>query len=42
MAAIEVAAWSPLIVLTVALGVVPGLVLWVTNPSVTGLFAGLF
>jgi NADH-quinone oxidoreductase subunit M len=42
MAGIEVAAWSPLIVLTVALGVVPGLVLWVTNPSVTGLFAGLF
>jgi len=42
MAAIEVAAWSPLIVLTVALGVVPGLVLWVTDPSVTGLFAGLF
>jgi NADH-quinone oxidoreductase subunit M len=41
-AGIEVAAWSPLIVLTVALGVVPGLVLWVTNPSVTGLFAGLF
>jgi NADH-quinone oxidoreductase subunit M len=42
MAAIEVASWSPLIVLTVALGVVPGLVLWVTNPSVTGLFAGPF
>jgi NADH-quinone oxidoreductase subunit M len=42
LAPIEVAAWSPLIVLTVALGFVPGLVLWLANPSVTGWFTNLF
>jgi NADH-quinone oxidoreductase subunit M len=42
MAPIEVAAWSPLIVLTVAMGFVPGLVLWLTNPAVTGWFTDLF
>jgi len=42
IAAIEVAAWSPLVVLIVALGFVPGLVLWMTNPSVTGWFTDLF
>jgi NADH-quinone oxidoreductase subunit M len=42
VAAVEVAAWSPLIVLIVAIGLAPGLVLWVTNPSVTGWFTTLF
>jgi NADH-quinone oxidoreductase subunit M len=42
IAAIEVAAWSPLVVLIVALGFVPGLVLWMTDPSVTGWFTDLF
>ena len=42
IAAIEVAAWSPLVVLIVALGFVPGLVLWMTNPSVSGWFTDLF
>ena len=42
LAPIEVAAWSPLIVLIVALGFVPGLVLWLTSPSVTGWFTELF
>jgi NADH-quinone oxidoreductase subunit M len=42
VAAVELAAWSPLIVLTVAIGLVPGLVLWVTNPAVTGWFTQLF
>jgi NADH-quinone oxidoreductase subunit M len=42
VAPIEVAAWSPLIVLIVAIGLAPGLVLWVTNPSVTGWFTQLF
>jgi NADH-quinone oxidoreductase subunit M len=42
VAAVEVAAWSPLVVLIVALGLAPGLVLWMTNPSVTGWFAELF
>jgi NADH-quinone oxidoreductase subunit M len=42
MAPIEVAAWSPLIVLIVALGFAPGLILWLTSPSVTGWFTGLF
>ncbi|HEU4399345.1 MAG TPA: NADH-quinone oxidoreductase subunit M [Actinomycetota bacterium] len=42
IAAIEVAAWSPLVVLTVALGFAPGLVLWMTNPSVSGWFTDLF
>jgi NADH-quinone oxidoreductase subunit M len=42
IAPIEVAAWSPLIVLTVALGFVPGLVLWLASPSVTGWFTDLF
>jgi NADH-quinone oxidoreductase subunit M len=42
IAAIEVAAWSPLVVLIVALGFAPGLVLWMTNPSVTGWFTDLF
>jgi NADH-quinone oxidoreductase subunit M len=38
----ELAAWSPLIVLIVAIGLAPGLVLWLTNPSVTGWFTRLF
>jgi NADH-quinone oxidoreductase subunit M len=42
LAPIEVAAWSPLIVLMVALGFVPGLILWLTSPSVTGWFTDLF
>jgi NADH-quinone oxidoreductase subunit M len=42
LAPVEVAAWSPLIVLTVTLGFAPGLVLWLTNPSVTGWFTRLF
>jgi NADH-quinone oxidoreductase subunit M len=42
IAPVEVAAWSPLVVLIVALGFAPGLVLWMTNPSVTGWFADLF
>ena len=42
VAPIEVAAWSPLIVLMVALGFAPGLVLWLTDPSVTGWFTELF
>ena len=42
LAPIEVAAWSPLIVLMVALGFVPGLVLWLASPSVTGWFTDLF
>jgi NADH-quinone oxidoreductase subunit M len=42
VAAVEVAAWSPLIVLIVAIGLAPGLVLWVTNPSVTGWFTRPF
>ena len=42
IAPIEVAAWSPLIVLTVALGFAPGLVLWLADPSVTGWFTELF
>jgi NADH-quinone oxidoreductase subunit M len=42
IAPVEVAAWSPLVVLIVALGFVPGLVLWMTNPSVTGWFTDLF
>ena len=42
IAPVEVAAWSPLVVLIVALGFAPGLVLWMTNPSVTGWFTDLF
>jgi NADH-quinone oxidoreductase subunit M len=42
IATIEVAAWSPLVALIVALGFVPGLVLWMTDPSVTGWFTDLF
>ncbi len=42
VAPVEVAAWSPLIVLTVAIGLAPGLVLWVTNPAVSGWFTRLF
>jgi NADH-quinone oxidoreductase subunit M len=42
IAPVELAAWSPLVVLIVALGFVPGLVLWMTNPSVTGWFTDLF
>jgi NADH-quinone oxidoreductase subunit M len=42
IAPVEVAAWSPLVVLIMALGFAPGLVLWMTNPSVTGWFANLF
>jgi NADH-quinone oxidoreductase subunit M len=42
LAPVEVAAWSPLIVLIVALGFAPGLILWLTSPSVTGWFTGLF
>jgi NADH-quinone oxidoreductase subunit M len=39
---VEHAAWSPLVVLIVALGLAPGLVLGVTNPAVTGWFTDLF
>jgi NADH-quinone oxidoreductase subunit M len=42
LAPIEAAAWSPLIVLMVALGFAPGLILWLTSPSVTGWFTDLF
>jgi NADH-quinone oxidoreductase subunit M len=42
LAPVEVAAWSPLVVLIVALGFAPGLVLWMTDPSVTGWFTDLF
>jgi NADH-quinone oxidoreductase subunit M len=42
IAAVEVAAWSPLVVLIVVLGFAPGLVLWMTDPSVTGWFTDLF
>jgi len=42
LAPVEVAAWSPLVVLIVVLGFAPGLVLWLTNPSVTGWFTDLF
>ncbi len=40
--AVEYTAWTPLVLLIVALGVAPGLVLGVTNPTVTGWFATLF
>jgi NADH-quinone oxidoreductase subunit M len=40
--AVEHAAWTPLVLLIVALGVIPGLILEVTNPSVTGWFTNLF
>jgi NADH-quinone oxidoreductase subunit M len=42
VAAVELAAWTPLIVLMVALGLAPGLLQGLTNPAVTGWFAGLF
>jgi NADH-quinone oxidoreductase subunit M len=42
LAPLEAAAWSPLIILTVALGFAPGLILWLTSPSVTGWFTDLF
>src|SRR5215218_3446818 len=42
LAPIEAVAWTPLIVLTVVLGFAPGLVLWLTSPSVTGWFTELF
>jgi NADH-quinone oxidoreductase subunit M len=42
VAAVEYAAWTPLILLIVALGFLPRLVLGVTNPAVTGWFANLF
>jgi NADH-quinone oxidoreductase subunit M len=40
--AVEHAAWTPLVLLIVALGVVPRIVLGVTNPAVTGWFENLF
>jgi NADH-quinone oxidoreductase subunit M len=42
VAAVEYTAWVPLVLLIVALGFVPRLVLGVTNPAVTGWFANLF
>jgi NADH-quinone oxidoreductase subunit M len=40
--AVEQAAWTPLVLLIVAIGFVPGIVLGVTNPAVTGWFDRLF
>ncbi len=42
VAAVEYTAWVPLVLLIVALGFVPRLVLGVTNPAVTGWFTNLF
>jgi NADH:ubiquinone oxidoreductase subunit 4 (subunit M) len=39
---VEHAAWTPLVLLIVALGVAPGIVLGATNPAVTGWFTNLF
>ncbi len=38
----EYAAWTPLIIMTVALGVFPGLVMNVTNTAVAPMFTGIF
>ena len=40
--AVEYAAWTPLVLLIVLLGFVPGLLLGLTNPAVTGWFQDLF
>jgi NADH-quinone oxidoreductase subunit M len=42
VAAVEYSAWIPLILLIVALGFLPRMVLGVTNPAVVGWFADLF
>jgi NADH-quinone oxidoreductase subunit M len=42
VAAVEYGAWTPLILLIVALGFLPRMVLGVTNPAVVGWFADLF
>ncbi len=42
VAAVEYSAWTPLILLTVALGFLPRMILGVTNPAVVGWFADLF
>lgn len=42
VAAIEYGAWTPLILLTVALGFLPRMILGVTNSAVVGWFADLF
>jgi NADH-quinone oxidoreductase subunit M len=42
VAAVEYSAWTPLILLIVALGFLPRMVLGVTNPAVVGWFADLF
>jgi NADH-quinone oxidoreductase subunit M len=42
VAAVEYVSWAPLLVLVVALGLVPGLLLGITNPAVEGWFGGLF
>src|SRR6266571_4534716 len=42
VAAVEYSAWTPLILLTVALGFLPRMILGVTNPAVVGWFANLF
>jgi len=42
VATVEYAAWTPLILLIVALGFLPRIILGVTNPAVTGWFANLF
>ncbi|HKE98024.1 MAG TPA: NADH-quinone oxidoreductase subunit M [Actinomycetes bacterium] len=39
---IETISWAPLLVLIVAVGLVPGLVLWISDPAVQGWFGGLF
>ena len=40
--AIESISWAPLLLLIVAIGLVPGLVLGITNPAVEAWFGGLF
>ncbi len=42
VAAVEYSAWTPLILLIVALGFLPRMILGVTNPAVVGWFADLF
>jgi NADH-quinone oxidoreductase subunit M len=42
VAAVEYSAWAPLVLLIVALGFLPRMVLGVTNPAVVGWFADLF
>jgi hypothetical protein len=39
---VEHAAWTPLVLLIVVLGVAPGILLGATNPAVTGWFTDLF